>query len=300
MKKTISLILCIVLAISFCACGKKAPEDTGKLKITATIFPLYDFARQIAGDKAEVKMLLPTGAEVHSYEPSPRDIITVRESDLFINLGMDSDPWTLPVINDAKGLNVLSVMEGMDVLNEKHHHHEGSVDIDPHIWTSPKNVKVISEKICDKLSSLDTENAQYYRENTQKYIEKLNTLDEKFIKLTDKNNRKIVFADRFPFKYFADAYNIEYYAAFPGCSSESEPSAATVATLIDTIKKEKIPVVFYTETSNKQLAKAVCEETGAEMMLFHSCHSVNDEELRKGITYLDLMGENYKVLQKAI
>lgn len=304
MKKLISAILCAAIIFSFAGCGKKTDRDEGKVQIVTTIFPLYDFAREIGGDKAVVSLILPTGGEVHSYEPTPKDIIEIKESDLFIAQGADADPWTGAVINDAdsKKLNVLYALDSLELMSEEHEHPSFSshVDTDPHVWTTPKNAGVISENICEKLCGIDAENSEYYRENLALYKEKLNALDEKFTKLTKDLKKTVVFADQFPFRYFAKEYNLKYLAAFPGCSSESEPTASAVAQIIDTVKKEKIPVVFYTETSNKQLANAVCEETGAKKLLFHSCHSVTDEELKSGVTYLDLMKKNYESLQKAI
>lgn len=304
MKKIIAAIVCMAISFSFTACSNMAGRDENKVQIVTTIFPLYDFARQIGGDKVQLTLILPTGAQVHSYEPTPKDIIKIKESDLFITQGGDAEPWTDAVINDADStkLNVLYAMDKVELIAEEHDHpsYSSHVHTDPHVWTTPKNAGIISENICEKLCELDGENADYYKDNLKDYKEKLTSLDEKFAALTKDCDKTIVFADQFPLRYFAREYNLKYFAAFPGCSDESEPTAATVAELIDTVNKEKIPVVFYTETSNKQLADAVCEETGAEKLLFHSCHSVNDSELKGGITYLDLMEKNYEALKKAI
>ncbi len=304
MKKLISVILCAAVLFSFAGCMGRERRDENKVQIVTTIFPLYDFARQVGGDKVQVSLILPTGGEVHSYEPTPKDVIEIKESDLFIAQGGDADPWTGAVINDAdsKKLNVLYALDSVTLMSEEHEHSSLSshVHMDPHVWTTPKNAAIISERICDRLCAIDTENSDYYKENLSLYKEKLNSLDEKFTELTKDSEKTIVFADQFPFRYFAEEYNLKYLAAFPGCSSESEPTASAVAQLIDTVKKEKIPVVFYTETSNKQLANAVCEETGAKKLLFHSCHSVTDEQLKSGVTYIDLMEKNYEALKKAI
>lgn len=303
MKRLIALSLCAVLMLALVGCGNAAVTDNdknkGKLQIVTTIFPLYDFARQVAGDRADVTLLLPTGTEVHSYEPTPKDVIAIKECDLFIYLGDSAEPWTGAVINDADGskINTLAAMDGLEILMEKH---QSDVEIDPHIWTSPENAEDIVESIARKLSSIDRENALYYESNAEKYENKLSALDEKFERLTDDRRVMVVFADRFPFRYFADEYDIRYLAAFPGCSSESEPSAATVSEIIDTVKKEKIPVVFYTETSNGTLADTISAETGAKKELFHSCHTVTEEQLKDGITYIDLMEQNYEALKKAI
>lgn len=303
MKKFIALIMAVALTVSLSACGKNTPTaDKNKIQIVATIFPLYDFARQIAGDRAEVTLLLPTGAEVHSYEPTPQDIIKIKESDLFIHLGMDADPWTDAVINDAdsNNLNVVSAIRCVDPMMEQKAHNGSLVGIDPHVWTSPENAEEIAEAIKDALCRIDSANRGYYDRNEERYSDKLSALDERFERLTEGKRPFIVFADSFPFRYLSEEYDIRYFSAFPGCSSESEPSAATVSELIETVKQRKIPMVFYTETSNQQLADTVCEETGAGKQLFHSCHTVTEEELRSGVTYLDLMERNLEALKKAI
>ncbi len=306
MKKLLPILMCAVLMLCTTACTfENTIEKSHKLQIITTIFPLYDFARQVGGEKVEVTLLLPSGAEVHSYEPSPKDIIKIKESDLFINLGMDADPWTDAIIGDAetKPQNVLSAMKCVELLGEEHsHEHSSAMALyDQHIWTSVENAEEIAEEIKDALCRIDPENALYYEKCAEEYEDKLSHLDEKFKTLTEKHRGStIVFADRFAFRYFTNEYGLEHFAAFPGCSSESEPSAATVHKLINIVKQEKIPVVFYTETSNEKLADTVCEETGAEKMLLHSCHTVTKEQLEGGITYIDLMENNYMALKKAL
>lgn len=302
MKRFFAALMCVVIVFSFGACASKETKDNEKLSIVTTIFPLYDIARQIGGEKVNVTLLLPSGAEVHSYEPSVQDVIKIRESDIFMRLGMEADPWTDSVIEDAdlNNLNVFSAMKHIDLIKDskEEHHHESLYD--QHVWTSVENTEEIADEFKEVLIRLDRKNAAFYERNEEKFSKNLSKLDDKFERLAERNRGKVmVFADRFPFRYFADEYDIRYFAAFPGCSSESEPSAATVSKLIDMIKKDKIPIVFYTETSNKQLADAICEETGAEKMLFHSCHTVTEEELNAGITYTDLMEKNYEVLKKA-
>ena len=305
MKKLLSFLMCGVMLLCFVSCTPERNKENRKLQIVTTIFPLYDFARQVGGDRVEVTLLLPSGAEVHSYEPSPQDVIRIKESDLFIRLGMQADPWTDAIINDSdiKPRNVFSAMECVELLGEEHSHTYSSqmALYDQHIWTSPENAEEIAEGIKDALCRIDGENILYYEKCEEKFEDKLSRLDEKFENLTE-NKRKatIVFADRFAFRYFTDEYDLNYFAAFPGCSSESEPSARTVSQLIDMVKRERIPVVFYTETSNQKLADTVCEETGAQKLLLHSCHTVTKEQLEGGITYIDLMEGNYEALKKAL
>ena len=304
MKKILfAVVICAITC--FCLSGCDSPaKDSEKVQIVTTIFPTYDFARQIGGDKVQVTMLLPTGTEVHSYEPTPKDIITINESDIFITLGGDAEPWTNAVINsaDSDNFSVVCAMDNLRLIAEKHEHlsYSSNVHTDPHVWTTPKNAAIICENICAKLCEIDSTNAAYYRENLDEYKKELANLDEKFSALSEKCVKTIVFADQFPFRYFAEEYAIKCFAAFPGCSDDSEPSVTTVAELIDTVKAENLTTVFYTETSNQKLADNVCRETGAKKELFHSCHNVTDEQLKEGITYIELMEKNYLALQKAI
>ena len=179
--------------------------------------------------------------------------------------------------------------------------HGEEAEFDEHVWTSPKNTKLIVQKISDVFSELDRENTEVYKENTADYLAKLDELDAKFQEIANSAVRKtLIFGDRFPFRYFADCYSLDYYAAFPGCSTETEASAATVAFLIDKIKEAEIPVVFHAEMSNKKMANTISEETGAKVLLFHACHNVTKDEMADGVTYIDLMNQNAENLKEAL
>ena len=190
------------------------------------------------------------------------------------------------------------IVEGMEAEEEEEESEEP--ELDEHVWTSPENAVKIVECISDRLCEVDAENAGKYQENTKKYVEELNNLDSRFKEIVSESNTKtMVFGDRFPFRYFADAYKINYYAAFPGCSSESEPSASTIAFLIDKVNDEKIPAVFTIEFSNKKIAETISESTGAEILEFHSCHNITSEDMKNGETYISIMNRNADNLQKA-
>lgn len=308
MKKLIALLIAFTM-VFICGCTNNASQQPGndKIKIVTTVFPFYDFAKNIVGDRAEVTMLLPTGADVHSFEPTTQDIIKIKESDLFINIGSGADPWTDVVIEDSQNDGVF-VVSASDFIDEESLHfdhdissHSHNYSFDEHIWTSLTNAEDIAEGICNALIRIDSKNAQYYKKNAEAYEKKLNNLDDRFENVVDNSKRNtIVFADSFPFSYFADDYDLRYFSAFPGCSSESEPSAQSVANIIDIVNKENIPVVFYTETSNQKVADMICEETGAQKLLFHSCHTVTKKQFESGISYPDLMEENLKALEKAL
>lgn len=501
MKKIISIMvgLCLLLAVfSGCSATNKPETSNDKISVVSTIFAPYDFIREIAGDKADITMLLLPGSESHSFEPTPQDIIKIQNCDVFVYAGGDSDAWVQEVLEsmDTSKMKIVTLMDCVQTVEEElvegmeedhgHSHeeedfsiedvkdreltdwegdwqsvyphllsgaltpvmeHKAEADIeaekespktaaqyydyyetayktdvdrvvitadsmsfyingtpataqyaykgtgiieeeeslwvrykfeavgnppagapkyimfsdhlhapektehfhiyssnnsfdeimadtdpknfptyydsnlnatelvdemlghdggeehelDEHVWTSPKNAKLIVQKISDTLCAVDAENATTYKENTASYLSKLDELDTAFQNVVNSATRKtIVFGDRFPFRYLADAYGLEYFAAFPGCSTETEASGKTVAFLIDKIKTEKIPVVFHVELSNMKMANTISESTGAKVLLLHACHNVSKAEFESGISYLDLMNQNVENLKEAL
>lgn len=310
MRRFISLILALVMIFSLCACsGSESKDDSGKVKIVATIFPQYDFARQIAGDLADITMLLAPGEETHTYDPSPSDIITIQNADIFIYGGGESDTWMDGVLSsiDTSGMTLISLMDVCELLeseseHEDHHEHEhDEIPYDEHVWTSPLNSKKIVEAISNVLCAADPDNADTYRLNRDRYLGQLDVLDAKFREIVDTASRStLVFGDRFPLIYFAHEYGLEYLAAFPGCASNTEPSAATVATLIDEVKSAGIPIVFKIELSNGQTANSIAEAAGARVETFYTCHTVSKDDFENGETYLSLMEKNIPLLKEAL
>jgi zinc transport system substrate-binding protein len=513
MKRIFILALAIALtAALFAGCGQRpatnttppssadtAPSETlttEKISVVATIFPPYDFTRTVAGDKADVTMLLPPAAESHSFEPTPQDVIKIQNCDVFIYNGGDSDAWVDDVLSsiDTSNMKIVKfidcvevveeeIVEGMEDDEHDHdhdheeeeeftiedvkdraltdwegdwqsvypylldgalepvmehkaesgeqtaqeyyeyyktayetaiervvitaesmtyyisgvpvtaqyaykgtgiiteddeslwvrykfealgnppegapkyvmfsdhlhapektehfhlyasdtgfdalmadtnpvnfptyypaeltedeivaemigHEHEEEAEIDEHVWTSPRNAKIVAQRISDALCEADAANADTYRANTAAYLNKLDDLDSQFQAVVDTAARKtIVFGDRFPFRYFADAYGLDYFAAFPGCSTETEPSAATVAFLIDKVKTERIPVVFHIELGNGKIASTIAEDTGAKVLELHACHNISRDDFQAGKTYLDLMTANVGILKEAL
>ncbi len=308
MKKLFYFLLFLILILSGCSHVKTDTDDTGKLQILSTAFVPYDFVREIAGEKVEVSMLIDPGVDTHSYEPSPKDIIEIAACDLFIYVGGESDKWVRDILKTAPdGLTAFPLMDHISPVEEKivegmqseDHHHEKTFD--EHVWTAPQNAIAIVNSLTETLCSLDNENSEFYKTNAEKYVEKLQTLHLEFKDVVEKGKRRtFVVADRFPLMYFAEAYNLDYYAAFPGCTFESEPSAHTVAFLIDKVKEEEIPVVFHIEMSNQKLADTVCAATGAKKQLFSSCHNISKEDFDAGKTYLLLMENNLQALKEAL
>lgn len=328
MKRIISMVLILILTLTASAAlsgcqtkdkltgAKNTGSDEKRLSIVATMFPQYDFTRQIVGDKADISMLLAPGAESHSYEPSPQDIIRIQNCDVFIYNGGENDVWVDNILAsiDQSKIKVIKLLDCVDPLGEELK--EGmepekedpdaseandGIEYDEHVWTSPENAVIITNVIRDVVSYEDPANADYYQANAQKYVKQLTELDKEFRTVVTSARRKtMVFGDRFPLRYFAACYGLDYWAAFPGCSTETEPSAATIAFLADKVKAEKIPVVFKIELSNGNVAKSVAEATGAKVLTFYSCHNLSKEDFENGETYLSLMKKNVKALKEAL
>ena len=268
-------------------------------------------------------MLLKPGEEIHSYEPTPQDIRDIQNCDLFICVGGENDVWVEEILEamGEEAPETLRLMDMVEVYSEEtvegmqeekgaHEHedeghdHEEDHDheeADEHVWTSPVNAAVITARIAEAMEEKDPANAALYRENAEAYIGELKRLDDSFRRLTESAVRRtLVFGDRFPLRYFAEEYGLDYYAAFSGCSADCEPSAATMAFLINKVRQEQIPVVFCIEFSNGNIARAICETTGAAPMTFYSCHNVTADQMKAGVTYRDMMEDNLLVLEKAL
>lgn len=325
MKKLILCIISAALALSCFGCEK---NQNDKLSIVTTCFPPYDFARAVAGDSADIKMLLSVGAEAHSYEPAPMDIAAIQNCDVFICIGNEDEVWVDKILSsiDTSDIKVVKLIDHVKLLEEEpvagaspnghdHHHHEhehkhdheeenDSVSVehaDGHIWTSPSNAILCLESVKDALCETTPDSRTFYMNNYDNYCKKLTDLDTQLLELMDDAERKeIVIADRFPFRYLAHDYGIEYFAAFSGCSSESEPSVYTMAYLMDEISEHDLNCVFTLEFSTKKLAEKLCTATGAEILTLHSCHNVSKSDFESGVTYVELMNNNITNLREAL
>lgn len=339
----ILLLLC-VFSVFTAGCKNKEEKqgtgtDSGKLKVVTTLFPYYDFLRQIADDRIELTLVLPAGMDSHSFEPTPADMITLQSADLIICNGGAMEQWLAKVLDsfDSSGSSpgrVVAMMDYVDVLEEEivegmeldghahtlsdEHIHEGHnheedhigaeddghgsvIEYDEHIWTSPVNAMKLTEVMAAVLKEEDPENSRFYQERSALYVEKLEALHQEFQDIVEHGKRKlIVFGDKFPLRYFFDEYGLVYRAAFTGCSTDTELSARTIAYLIDRVQDERVPAVYYLELSSRRVAEIIGEETGAEPLLFHSCHNVTRQEFDSGITYLELMEQNAVNLRKGL
>jgi len=287
----------------------KQTDSDNKLSIVATIFPQYDFTRQIIGERADLTMLLTPGSETHSYDPSPQDIIKIQNCDVFIYTGGESDEWVNDILTsmDTSSMNIISLMDLVETVEEElkegmeEEGEEEAPEYDEHVWTSPQNAIRIVQSISDTLCKIDEANVDTYTSNTESYINDLKVLDIELKELTTNANRNtLVFGDRFPLRYFVEEYDLEYWAAFPGCSTETEPSASTVAFLVDKVREENIPIVFQIELSSGNIARSIAESASAEVKTFYSCHNVTRDDFEGGATYLSLMRKNVETLKEAL
>lgn len=322
MKKISKILLIFVVAVfsivSLTGCNKNK-DNENKLTIVTTNFPSYDFARAVVKDNkdVELKMLLKPGAESHDFEPTPQDIIDIKNSDLFIYTGGESDEWISDVLDDidTDKTKVIKMMDLVDALEEEivegmedeeheeeeEHHDEEEVEYDEHVWTSPVNAIKIVNALKGEVVSIDNDNKKVYEDSAKEYTDKLEKIDNEFKDIVKNAKRKeIIFGDRFPLRYFATEYNLKYYAAFPGCSHQTEASAKTISYLVDKVKEDKIPVVFHIELSNGKIAEAISKETGAKVLEFNTAHNISQKDFDAGVTYVDIMEENTKVLKEAL
>ena len=369
-------------------------EENGKLKVAVTLFPYYDFVRQIAGDQVDLQMVIPAGMDSHSFEPTPADIRTIQHADVLISNGGTMEHWLEDTLSalDTSNMTIVTMMDYVDTVEEEivegmedaghdhdhahshaaaddhdhshetpeehaahaqeaddhdhsgetpeehaahaqeaddhdhsgetpeehaahaqeaddhdhsdyvdHDGHEEAIEYDEHIWTSPVNAMKLVDVIGETLAEADPAHAEVFRQGAADYKKELEEIDAGFREVSRNRKRNmIVMGDKFPFRYLADEYQLDYRAAFSGCSSDTEPSAKTIAYLIDKVKEEQIPVVYYLELSSHRVSEIIGEETGAEPLLLHSCHNVTRAQFDAGITYAGLMRQNIENLRKGI
>ena len=305
-----------------------------KYSVVSTSFPGYDFARAVTKNtNISTKMLVKPGAETHTYEPTPQDIIDIKNADMFVYVGGDSDDWVKKILKDVdtkkthvvKLVDLVStveeeIVEGMEDEDEHDHDHdhdhnhdhdheshehkhdhdeeEEGPEIDEHVWTSPKKAMEIVKKIAKVASEIDAAEKNKIDDNAEKYVAEIAQVDKDLHQAIDGKISEIVVADRFPFRYFADEFGLKYAAAFSGCSEQTEASAKTISFLINKVKQEKIKKIYKIELSNGKIAETVSKDTGAEVLELHSAHNVTAEDFSKGVTYVDLMKRNLLALSK--
>lgn len=319
MKQLKKFFICILalcfISVSFTSCTDSAlqnEKNDGSLSIVTTIFPIYDWVKNIAGEASEVIYLDGSGIDMHSFEPTAKDIITLSDADIFICIGGESDEWVDGAVSSSEN-NDLVVIKLMDItgglkeeivegMQEDEHTHEADVsELDEHIWLSLKNAQTCVSAIAENLGELDAENKELYLSNADNYNSKLADLDKRYsqaVASAEKNT--LIFADRFPFRYLTQDYSIEYFAAFSGCSAESEASFETITFLIEKTNELGIEYLIILENSDGKLADTIADETEAKILTLNSCQSVTSTEIENGKTYLSVMEENLSVLTEAL
>ncbi|WP_329380034.1 metal ABC transporter substrate-binding protein [Anaerofustis butyriciformans] len=325
MKKILCALLVLAMSLScFFGCSLKSDEkgNDSKIKIVTTIFPEYDWVMNILGDKkdnAEVTLLLDDGVDLHSYQPTADDMLKISNCDLFIYVGGESDEWVSEVLKKADNKN-MKVINLLDVLGDKakeeeviegmqsdHEHEEGEEhehEPDEHVWLSLNNAKVLVNKIGTTLMEIDSKNKDVFSDNTKNYITKLDELNEKYQETIKNANKKtLIFGDRFPFRYLLDDYGLKYYAAFAGCSAETEASFETVSFLSKKTDELSLNYIITIEGSDGKLAKTIISNTKSKnqkVLTMDSMQSTTSKDIKSGKTYIDTMEKNLKVIEEAV
>lgn len=339
MKKLLAFVG-LLLALGMGSAFAKKASNENKVKVVTTIFPEYDWVKEIVGEKAddvELTLLLNNGVDLHSYQPSVKDIAKIQDADIFVYVGGESDEWVDDVLKNVKSpnqkvINLLEVLgervkaeEIVEGMEHEHHHghghddhdgdhhdehdhdhdeHEHEEELDEHVWLSLKNAQILTSVICDALCQADSKNAATYKKNLASYNAKLSDLDSKYeaaVKAGSKNT--LVFGDRFPFRYLVDDYGLKYFAAFVGCSAESEASFKTIVFLSEKVNELDLQRVCQIESGNGKIAKTVISNSKnkkAKVLTLDSLQSTTAKQIKKGATYLGAMEKNLEVLKEAL
>ena len=320
MKRILSLIIAVtVILLTLCSCSDYIASQDG-MKIVCTMFPQYDYIKNILGSDENLSLLINNGSDLHGFEPTAKDIVEIRTANMFVYIGGASDAWVDRIIdsNENPDLRAVAIMDCVDTLSlediesleygghhahdhSTHDHHHSPEEADEHIWLSLKNSVKIVYSLCDEICSLDPENEEKYRANTAAYVAKLEVLDREYETVFTNGKKDILlFADRFPFGYLTHDYGISHVAAFTGCSSESEVTAETFARLIGQTKEHSLKHVLILEGSDGRTARTVCEATGAKPLTVDSCQTVSAEDIKNGANYIDIMTKNLEIFKEAL
>ena len=304
--KRILLFCFLLISISFTLILAKnhiiPQKDTSKINIITTLFPLYDFAKIIGGDKVNVSLLLPPGVEAHDFEPKPSDILKINQADVFIYTGMYMEPWVEYILNSISidNLKIVDASAGITLLKPISIIGNGNNTFDPHIWLDFENDIKITESILKNLEEKDPKNASYYQQNYTKYLSSLIAIDNKYKKtLSNCKSNEIIFAGHYTFGYLITRYNLNYISA-QGLSPDSEPTAGDLASIIQHIKSMNIKYIFYEELSTSQIANTLQEETQVKKLLLNSAHNLKKEDFDSNVSFIDIMEQNLLTLSEGL
>ena len=302
MKKNIILLiisLVILILITFVICiniPKKTTEKDNRITIVTTLFPSYDFASKIAGEKANVSLIVPPGVETHSYEYSASDIIKIADADLFIYTGESLEGWTRKLKSSLSSTsNFVDITYNMTLIKNLDDDDDDLV-YDPHIWMSIKNAKIMCENIYNALVSKDKDNTEYYKQNYESLLSKLDELDQKF--MTINANSKVIFASPFSYIYMTNEYSIDYISAYDYCHESAEPTINRIKEIIDYIKENNVKYILCDKMYNNKTANTIVSETGVQILNFNSIHNTSKDDFENNTSYMDLMNENYNSILK--
>lgn len=311
MKRCFLLFLLLVLfptlLLQSCPKNEKSAVEQNKMRVVTTLFPLYDFARHVGQQRAEVSLLLPPGVEPHAFEPRPADMKRIHGADLFIFTGKYMEPWVDALLKgvESKSLSVvdtskdITLIQGHPRHDEAHHAHiETLVSPDPHVWLDFSNAMKMVDSIAAAYMARDPQNTGFYRKNAEEYKKKLEELDRKYKDtLSQCRNRVIIHAGHFAFGYLTRRYNVKYISAFRGFAPDAEPTPKRLVELSDTVKKYSVRYIFYEELITPKVAEAISQETGCGLLMLHGAHNIAREEMEGGVTFLHLMEKNLENLK---
>lgn len=313
---TITIIFALVIGL-ISAISNRNKNSNGKIKVITTLFPQYDFAKQVGGDKVDVILLLPPGAESHTYEPTPKDMANINNCSLFVYTGKEMEPWAEQTIAGLKNnINVLDLSTTVNLINPEefeheheheaeehgeHKEHDHNHSYDPHIWLNPQYAIKMVESIRNELCQIDPENKEYYTQNANAYIKQIQELDKEFQETVNKSeSKKLAFGGAFAYAYFIERYDLEFVSAYASCGENVEPSTTQIKEVIDYINENHLPAVFYKEYTNGNVARTVSESTGAQMLVFNTVHNVSKDEIKNNASYVSIMKQNLKNLKIAL
>lgn len=306
MRRLLLFLVVMLLMVPGC---KTAERESAKLQVVTTLFPLYDFAKRIGGDKAEVTMLLPPGVEPHSFEPRPEDVVRVNRADLFVYTGPAMEPWAQGILSgvDRGKVQVVEASAGIALQkapggHEKEHGHgdEHRDAVDPHVWLDFDNARHMADNILAAYVSRDPANKDFYRQNAASLSAELSALDERFRQTIARSPKKVLLhGGHYAFGYLARRYGLTYISA-SAVNAEAEPTPAKLAELVKTMRREKLQFVFTEELLSPRVAETIARETGAKVLMLRAAHNVTRDELQRGVSFTSIMEENLKNLETGL